>query len=169
MQNLGASNRALSGLRSLLALPIYFCQVKGFAELRGMGYNSTNALVPSIMALLPSAEPDTTLVPAVLRYALFVSQDTLIAYLALGGLTLLLCFIVLIIVTIVTFAESADNTPYPTLNFSMKYTVYEGDGVEVTRERLRELDEVKAKDLRRAMGKMKVMPAKDERDLTAVK
>jgi hypothetical protein len=156
LQNPGASTRAVAGLNSLLAIAIYYCQVKGFAELRSLGYNTTNSFAASVMSQLPFAEPDTTLVPATLRYALDVDSNTIIPYIALGGFTLLLCFVALAIATVVSLGRSIWSSPYPTLNFCIKYIVYDEENSVVDVKSLKDMNDSSDAKVRLAVSKMKV-------------
>ena len=155
-QELGASSRAFQGLYSLLATPVYFCQAKGFSEFQRITHNITNGPIHEVMSLLPSAEPDTTVTPAVLRYALSVGHGSLIAYIVLGGVTLVICYILLAVVTIVSFRETLEITPYPTLNFLLKYVISDENGDDVTTEHFRELDGLNKRDLPQYTARMKV-------------
>jgi hypothetical protein len=156
LQNPRANTRAVAGLHSLLAIPIYYCQVKGFAELRSLGYNTTNSFAASVMSQLPFAEADTTLVPATIRYALDVDPNTIIPYIALGGLTLLLCFLTLALTTLVSLGKSISSSPYPTLDFYMKYSVYDEERGVVDFERFRDMNGCSDAAVRRLVGNMKV-------------
>ena len=159
LQNAGASTRAVVSLHSLLAIPIYYCQVKGFAELRSSGYNAINSFAATVMSQLPFAEPDTTLVPATIRYALDVDSSTIIPYIALGGLTLLLCFLALTLTTLVSLGKSISSSPYPTLDFYMKYNVYDGEHGELDFERFRDMDGRSDAAVRRLVSHLKIKVA----------
>jgi hypothetical protein len=96
-----ANRRAINGLQSLLAIPIYHCQAKDFAELRKVllspGDTETAYDGQIIISLFPVVLPDTDIFPALLRYTLNVGRCSLLAYVVLAGFTLTLCLVALII------------------------------------------------------------------------
>jgi hypothetical protein len=116
-----AKSRAVGGLQSLLALPIYHCQAKQFAELKTLGYDNNTSTGEAILSLFPEAERDTPIVPANLGYDIVVGRDTLLAYITLGSITLALCYATLIVAL---FTKSHNKVGqlslYPTLNFMSK-------------------------------------------------
>jgi hypothetical protein len=96
-----ANRRAITGLQSLLVIPIYHCQAKDFAELRrlllGLGTDNDSTVGQVILSLFPVVSPDTDIYPAVLRNTLQVGRRSLIAYVVLAGFTLTLCLVALVI------------------------------------------------------------------------
>jgi hypothetical protein len=93
-----ANTRAGIGLQSLLAIPIYHCQAKDFAELRQLlleQIDNTTAIVQTLgqdlVNQFPFVLPDTAIYPALLRYSLQVGRGSLVAYIVVAGCTLLLC------------------------------------------------------------------------------
>jgi hypothetical protein len=93
--NAAARRRGISGLQSMLGIPIYHCQVKGLAQIRDLGWDNTTSVGQAILASFPTNEAQTPIFPAVLRYVLVTAPATLIAYVVLGGVTLICCFIAL--------------------------------------------------------------------------
>ncbi|KAH7317804.1 hypothetical protein BKA65DRAFT_108317 [Rhexocercosporidium sp. MPI-PUGE-AT-0058] len=89
--------RAMIGLQSLLAIPIYHCQAKDFIELRQLLSAQVNnsaileTLGLDIVNLFPIVEPDTDIYPALMSYTLEVGHGSLLAYIVLAGVTLSLC------------------------------------------------------------------------------
>ncbi|KAF2727751.1 hypothetical protein EJ04DRAFT_581808 [Polyplosphaeria fusca] len=109
-EDLAARRRGISGLQSMLSIPIYHCQFKGMAEVRDLGYDNSTFIGQAILAAFPSANATTPIFPAALRYVIVIDPATLIAYIALGGVTLLLCFAAL---AVVTFKGSSARTGGP--------------------------------------------------------
>lgn len=94
------AQQAFAGLHSLIAIPIYHCQPKDFADLRKVLLRNLNngtaigsLLGPKIVNAFPDATEDTDIVPAKIRWNLNVGRATLIAYIIINGGTLLACFI----------------------------------------------------------------------------
>ncbi|KAH7386418.1 hypothetical protein BKA64DRAFT_143148 [Cadophora sp. MPI-SDFR-AT-0126] len=94
-----ANRRAMIGLQSLLAIPIYHCQAKDFAELRRLLLSQIDnspllkTLGVEIVNLFPVVEPDTDIYPALMRWTLDVGRGSLLAYIVLAGTTLSLCIV----------------------------------------------------------------------------
>lgn len=88
---------AAVGLQSFLALALYHCQGKDFIELRRLlgdaasGGSLGQSIGQVIIAEFPAVEPDTDIVPGILRYDLNVDRSILIPYIVLAGTTLALC------------------------------------------------------------------------------
>ena len=154
----GANARAVAGLQSLLALTIYHCQAKDFADLQhGLGYNNSTAIGRMILSLFPTAERDTAILPAILRYNIVVGHGSLIAYVIMSGTVWLLCLVVLILGSANAAARRANGTTYfPALDVCTKYEVLDTDGEEVSKEQLLSLNSLPLKRCVQETGKMKV-------------
>ena len=154
----GANARAVAGLQSLLALTIYHCQAKDFAELkRGLGFDNSSVIGRAILSVFPTAEPDTPIFPAVLRYNIVVGRGSLIAYIVMSGVTWLLCLVALLIGSASAATRKVkDATNFPTLDFCMKCEVRGEDGGEVSKEHFSGMDSLDLRERVLAAGRMKV-------------
>ncbi|KAF1967526.1 hypothetical protein BU23DRAFT_559316 [Bimuria novae-zelandiae CBS 107.79] len=118
--------RGISGLQSMLGLAIYHCQPKAFGEIRDLGYDNTTSVGKAILASFPTGVQGTPVFPAALRYIIVIDYATLIAYIVLGGATLILCFAVLVTVTFVApSTKSRAYSSFPILDFLSKCEVVE--------------------------------------------
>jgi hypothetical protein len=153
----GANYRAVAGLQSLLALTIYHCQAKDFAELkRGLGFDNSSAIGRAILAVFPTAEPDTPILPAVLRYNIVVGRGSLIAYIVMSGVTWLLCLALVVGSSSAVARRVKDATNFPTLDFCTKCEVQAEDRREASREDLAGFDSLGLKERVLAAGRMRV-------------
>ena len=132
--NSGSSRRAITGLQSLLALAIYRCQNKDFAEMKRVLLaqldNDTDLgqeLGPQIVELFPTAEPDTDIVPAVIRYNLNVGRATLIAYILLSGASLAACLAAQIIALFTGLSKKQNMGTFPMIDRERKWEVRYGN------------------------------------------
>lgn len=93
------NRQAMTGLQSLLAIPIYHCQTKDFVELRRLLLSQIDnspifeTLGVEIVNLFPVVEPDTDIYPAIMRWTLHVGRGSLLAYIVLTGCALFLCVV----------------------------------------------------------------------------
>ena len=94
-----ARRRGIGSLQSLLGLTIYHCQSKAFGEIIDSGYDNDTFIGKAILASFPADVPTTPFFPAALRYIIVIDPATLVAYLAMGGATLIACFAALTLVT----------------------------------------------------------------------
>lgn len=121
-------------MQSLLAIPIYHCQAKDYAELRqlllGQLGGATNTFGQDLMSQFPSVDPDTAIYSALLRYSLQVGRGSLLAYIVLAGCTLLLCAITSGLRSCTVVGRRCRNLgPFPLLTHLCDYkTVYADDG-----------------------------------------
>lgn len=129
----------------MLGLPIYHCQTKSVAELRDLGYDNTTSVGRAIMATFPSGTADTPIYSATLRYTLVIDQGTLVAYVILGGVTLLACFVGLVAAsTRGPVANGEGPGSFPLIDFVTKCEVVQVkssgnvDNMEVMRMRAKE-------------------------------
>ncbi|KAH8749690.1 hypothetical protein F5882DRAFT_488495 [Hyaloscypha sp. PMI_1271] len=150
--------RAVAGLQSLLTLTIYHCQAKDFVDLeRGLGFDNSTAIGSAILSVFPTTEPDTAILPAVLRYNIVVGRRSLIAYVVLSGVSWLLCAAILLAGSVSPVVRKAkDTTAFPTLDFCTKCEVRDDIGAEVSKEQLSGLDILTTKERTIAIAKMKV-------------
>jgi hypothetical protein len=150
--------RAVAGLQSLLTLTIYHCQAKDFADLeRGLGFDNSTAIGSAILSVFPTTEPDTAILPAVLRYNIVVGRRSLIAYIVLSGVSWLLCAAILLAGSVSPVVRKAkDTTAFPTLDFCTKCEVRDDVGAEVSKEQLSGLEILTTKERTIAIAKMKV-------------
>lgn len=144
-----ANTRAQMGLQSLLAIPIYHCQAKDFAEMRRLlleQIDNTTAIIQTLgldlVNQFPIIETDTDIFPAVVRYKLDVGQGYLFAYIILSGSTLLLCLIAS------SFGSCTDvgrkfrhMGPFPLLTDVCDCKIVDANGNEVPWERFRSFTE----------------------------
>ncbi|KAK0111587.1 hypothetical protein ONS95_001936 [Cadophora gregata] len=99
------NRQAMMGLQSLLAIPIYHCQAKDFAELRRLLLSQIDnspileTLGVEIVSSFPAVEPDTDIYPAIMRWTLDVGRPSLLAYIILAGTTLSLCIMANVMAT----------------------------------------------------------------------
>lgn len=110
----------------MLAIAIYHCQPKAFGEIRDLGYDNTTSVGKAILASFPTGVQGTPVFPAALRYIIVIEHGTLIAYIVLGGVTLVLCFVALAVVTFVAPSSRKSSwTSFPILDFLSKCEVVE--------------------------------------------
>jgi hypothetical protein len=149
----------------LLALTIYHCQAKDFADLKhGLGYDNSTAIGRAILSLFPTVESDTAILPAVLRYNIVVGHGSLIAYVVMSGTAWLLCLVVLILGSANPAARRANGTThFPTLDLFTKCEVLGTDGKEVPKEKFLSLNSLALKGCIQDTGKMKVRLAQAHR------
>ena len=154
----GAKARAVAGLQSLLALTIYYCQAKDFGDMqRGDGYDNSSAIGRTLISLFPTAEPDTAILPAVLRYNIVVGRGSLITYIVISGITWLLCLFALSVGSVNSLTRKAkDTTHFPTLDHYTKCEVQGEDGMQISKEQFLSLNSLTLKQRMAATGKMKV-------------
>lgn len=90
------SRQAVVSLQSFITLALYHCQDNSFNNFRQLLITDDNAntIVEDIVALFPVAEPDTDIVPAVLRYNLKVNRAALLAHIIITWGILGLCLAV---------------------------------------------------------------------------
>ncbi|KAK7180879.1 hypothetical protein DPSP01_014430 [Paraphaeosphaeria sporulosa] len=137
-----AKRRGISGLQSMLGLAIYHCQPKAFGEIRDLGYDNTTSVGKAILASFPTNVQGTPVFPAALRYIIVIDRGTLVAYIVLGGSTLILCFAALVAVTFVSpINRERGSSSFPILDFlSECKVVHEGHN---TRRSVMSLDAFK--------------------------
>jgi hypothetical protein len=161
-----ADAKAVSGLQSLLAIPIYHCQAKDFAELRELllkQINNSTAIIQTlgqdIINSFPIVQPDTDVYPATIRWSLMVGRGSLLAYIILAGLTLLLCIFVNCLGSLTASRKNLTKMgPFPLLNHLCYCRIEDTNGQEIPlatfqtlceRKRLREAAEMQVKFLKR--------------------
>lgn len=94
-----AKRRAMIGLQSLLAIPIYYCQAKELIDLRRLLLEQIDnsvlyrTLRVDIANLFHVVEPDTDIYPALMRFTLRIGHSSLLAYIVLAGCALSVCII----------------------------------------------------------------------------
>ncbi|KAH7313171.1 hypothetical protein BKA65DRAFT_558385 [Rhexocercosporidium sp. MPI-PUGE-AT-0058] len=94
-----ANRRAVIGLQSLLAIPIYHCQAKDFSEFRRLlstladGHTLDLALAADVLNSLPVVKLDTDIYPALMRFTVRIGGASLLAYVVLTGCTLFMCIV----------------------------------------------------------------------------
>lgn len=153
-----ANARAVAGLQSLLTLTIYHCQAKDFADLeRGLGFDNSTAIGNAILSLFPTAEPDTAILPAVLRYNIVVGRGSLVVYIVMSGVSWLLCAVILLAGSVSPVVRRAkETTGFPTLDFCTKCKVQEENGAQVSKPQLSNLDSLTTQERTIAMAKINV-------------
>ncbi|KAH6715881.1 hypothetical protein BKA61DRAFT_334378 [Leptodontidium sp. MPI-SDFR-AT-0119] len=139
--------RAMIGLQSLLAIPIYHCQAKDFIELRQLLLAQVNnsaifeTLGRDIINLFPIVEPDTDIYPAFMRYTLQVGHGSLIAYIALACVTLSLCLVANATASITAVGKTFRHMgPFPLLTQICDCEIMDGNGRSVPLEHFREME-----------------------------
>jgi len=160
------TRRAITGLQSLLTIPIYHCQAKDFAELRklliGLASNNTNAaaqqLGQSIVELFPDVEPTVPIYPAFLRYNLQVGPHSLLAYMVISSFTLLLCLVAQLIGSFTEPGRKAqDMSSFPTRNILTDFEIRDEKGKRVPRETFMDMNGLSERDKLERMAKMKIV------------
>jgi hypothetical protein len=105
--------RVMTAMQSLVSIPIYYCQAGRASQVVGLS-NSPIPLVNQIAAMLPSVSPDSRVVPVAQSYAIAVGRAGLVAFAAINGLALCLCFLILAM-SCYTVSNLRDATSLPTL------------------------------------------------------
>lgn len=155
----GTNELAATGLQSLLALAIYHCQGKDFNELRrllgGDEESEAQNIGQDIIDIFPSVEPDTDIVPAIVRYDLNVDHSILIPYIAIAGTTLALCFAIQIVRISTNLGQSS---PFPPLDvLSECEAQYYERGLSVRPQDFAALNGKSAHDQLVEVAKMRIM------------
>jgi hypothetical protein len=90
----------ITGLQSLLAIVIHYCQARHFANLGGVltrPLSKRSTLIGQTLLqqafLFPEGEANVDIVPAFVRWSLKVGHTTIIAYIILAGVCLAACTI----------------------------------------------------------------------------
>lgn len=102
-----------TALQSLVSIPIHTCQAGSASQVVGLS-NITIPLANYIEAMLPSVSPDSRVMPVARSYAITVGRDALVAFAAINGIALCLCFLVLAM-SYFTVKNLRDATSLPTL------------------------------------------------------
>jgi hypothetical protein len=105
--------RVMTALQSFVSIPIHYCQAGSASQVVGLS-NSSIPLINQIAAILPSVSPDSRVTPVAQGYAITVGPDSLVAFAAINGFTLCLCFLVLSM-SYCTVKKLRDATSLPTL------------------------------------------------------
>jgi hypothetical protein len=159
------TRRAITGLQSLLTIPIYHCQAKDFAELRrlliGLASNNTNAdvqaLGQSIVELFPDAEPTVPIYPAFLRYNLQVGPHSLLAYMVISTFTLLFCFVAQLIGSLTKPGRNVQGlSSLPTRNILTDFEIRDEKNELVLWETFMDMNRLSERDKLERMAKMKI-------------
>jgi hypothetical protein len=147
------NRQAIVGLQSILTLALYHCQGKDFNELRQLlvgneatNPNNTQTIGQDIIDMFPSVDPDTDIVPAILRYNLKVDRSVLLAYIALAGTTLALCLAAQIAGSCTKMGRRVRQlSPFPPLDNLCECEMrYCEDGARVDTDELRRLNGLRA-------------------------
>lgn len=132
--NVEAHLKGTNALQNLLGITLFYCQngILGQTVLPFVS-NSTNITAHYGKGAFEKT-PNTSLVSfADTWYKLNVGRATLYAYIALSGITLLICIIALIFGSLVELAKlDAEPTLYPTLDFYTQCRVEHGNGKVVS-------------------------------------
>ncbi|PVH77728.1 hypothetical protein DL98DRAFT_573605 [Cadophora sp. DSE1049] len=141
------NRRAMIGLQSLLAIPIYHCQAKDFVELRRLLLSQIDnspifeTLGVDIVNLFPVVEPDTDIYPAIMRWTLKVGRGSLFAYIVLAGTTLSLCIVMNIMATFTVVGRRFKHMgPFPLFTHLCDCETTYRDGTPVPLEHFHDLE-----------------------------
>jgi hypothetical protein len=140
--------------------------VKDFAELGDLGYDNTTNIGQAILAALPTGVKDTEtpIFPATLTYGIAVGRATLVAYVAIGGFTLVLCLGTLTMDIFSRFERAPKGAgDFPTMDFAFScelVTVSGPKNVPVSTKDLQELRELDESKRIKKTGNMRVVLAK---------
>jgi hypothetical protein len=114
--------RGVNAIQSLLALTLYYCQAGTLAG-AVLPFSGSRNLASNSAPFVPEM-PITTFRYAETRYKLQLSRATLIAYILLGGITIFVCFSILITSTFRDLMHGGiDSTFFPALDFWTNCTV----------------------------------------------
>ncbi|KAF2195805.1 hypothetical protein K469DRAFT_744275 [Zopfia rhizophila CBS 207.26] len=160
--NPSARIKGTNALQSILAMTLFYCQngILGQAVLPFAGRNtssdgSTGAFGEQQRTSLASL--------AETRYRIEVGRAALWAYVAIGGLTLALCFLALIIGSICEWVKrDAQPTLYPALDFWTQCRVETEDGALVPVQKRGELTWIQGQELFREVQGLKVTRRKQK-------
>ena len=166
VSTLGSTNpaivsKAADTLQCLLAIMLYYCQPTLFARKWTRAPDSAfdrPELRKFAADLAAQAPPDTHITLAGSKYQIIVGQATLVAYVALCGVALALCLIVLCIGSLdKTAGRIPDTTPFPSwdndVHCEMRKVV-NGDEVEAGRKG--DLGKLKGNQMIRQVDGMRV-------------
>lgn len=161
-----ANTRGVNALQALLAIPLYFCQT-GFTQRVAMSSLPSSVFLGQADALniTGGVERNSTLSLAVVRNEVFVTQATLVAYIALAAAAWIFCFVALCIGSLTRKARTIpDTTSFPALDFYINCVVRSPDGISTTRGPFRYVQGEKAIETMKLVKGMKVERAGLGRD-----
>lgn len=148
----------ITGLHALLAMPLYFFQLGVLSGLRSVSTETSEILPPAVPLAFDAQRPNATISLAVMRYELVVGRATLIAYAALSGITLFLCFGALAISSVSKVGHAIpETTSFPTLDFCTNCDVRDLHGRIVGREEFDAIEERHRGELLREVGSLRVV------------
>jgi hypothetical protein len=134
-ENPAADTRGVNALQSLLAIPLYYGQT-AFAERLAMSSLPSAALLGNSDELNIEAgvARGAEIFLAFTQNQIVVDRVTVIVYVALGGLTLIVCFFTLGVATWSARGKMIPETsPFPLLDF-LRFTTVREDVVYLTNE-----------------------------------
>jgi hypothetical protein len=160
------TRRAVTGLQSLTAIPIYHCQPKDFAELRslllGLAANrsnpSTQALGQSIVELFPEVVPNVAIYPALERYNLQVGHQSLLAYTIVAGLALAVCLAAQLASSFTKLDRKVRHlSSIPTRNILTDFEIRDAVWKLVPMEDFRKMNKLSSHEKLKAMADMRIV------------
>lgn len=152
--------RGVNALQSLLAMTLFYCQ-------NGVLNNTIYARNQQGQRRLPKYDvglfdgsdvKNATVAQAETRYKIEVGRDTLVAYIVLSGATLLICFCVLAVGSLMELAKfDAEPTLWPAFDFWTQCRVEDNSGKVVTAQDRTEMAWIyHGRELFRAVGGLNV-------------
>jgi hypothetical protein len=126
--------KGTNALQSIIAMTLFYCQdgILGQSVLAQF-YNGTPTRDYYTHGTFSERGQDASFALAETRYRIEVGRATLIAYIALGGITLLICIVVLIIGSLLELAKlDAEPTLWPSLDFYTQCKVQDHNGKAVS-------------------------------------
>jgi hypothetical protein len=154
--------KGVNAIQSLLALTLYYCQ-NGVMSQTILGADQTKLRPRPLdtykVGVFEKQNPaQATVALAEIQYRIRVGRATLIAYIVISGITLLICFVVLVVGSVLELVKfDAEPTLWPALDFWTQCRVEECKGKVVTAQQRVELAWIyDARELLRAMGGLRV-------------
>jgi hypothetical protein len=127
-----SQERVMTAFQSLLAIPIFFSQAQCFDQLSGLSSISNLPVFEILGSMLPDNQPHIPIFPVKQSYSISVRLGSLIPFIVLGGITLLLCVIALLLPLYRSIERPKGMTGLPILDHEMHYKRMNNDGQLVT-------------------------------------
>jgi hypothetical protein len=131
-----SEERVMAAFQSLLAIPIFFSQAQCFDQLSGLSSISNLPVVEILGSILPDNQPNIPIFPVKQSYSISVHLGSLIPFIVLGGITLVLCIIALLLPLYRSVKRPTGMTGLPILDHEMHYRIMYNDGRLVTEKDL---------------------------------
>ncbi|KAF2676298.1 hypothetical protein K458DRAFT_410522 [Lentithecium fluviatile CBS 122367] len=129
-ENPGSIVKGTNALQSIIAITLFYCQIGILGQTVLAQFNNGTAINDYYTSgAFAKADPNTYFALADTHYMIEVGRATLIAYVVLGGVTLSICIIVLIIGSLIELAKlDAEPTLWPALDFFTQCKVQDFNG-----------------------------------------